>query len=902
VNPFRPSARGSLTRALARLAAALAAVLLLAPAARAEPRWWWDDVAIGPIAEASDVDVAVVARPGEPSVVLVAWVEPPLFFEGALRLTASFDGGCSFCPPVHLESLFGPDDDIALAAAAFDGVTPTIAITVAHAVAGRVQVLHDATALPLDGADGCAALLQLNLVIGRTQLSDGDGDSPDVEGVANPASGRTEFHAVWHQIAPTDEEWILHARDLAGDGSAWEAGRPLPTSAGLFVRQAGPRVSLDLFSGATDAAVNVAWSVPEFNQVLYARSVDSGTTFSATGESPEGPPATVAQAGLGLAGPVAIDSGASADGTEPPWHGVAMFQDRGPAALVVADAQHQEGPALPGPAWDVDPVLSDAGSFRDDGLATSVLPGGPAGEPQPWWSFWTAPVFGGGREIVARGAVLDSDAAVPVDVDSPAFPPVRPDDPTVSATGTLTNCRTEPGLGECVSERISGSARAPATADDGTDVYLAWLDDRDGQPTVWFKRTDRSVAPPSPSLTTSCPAPDERRITVGFDQLPRCSSPSPVPETMGHYLVYYGTTAGGPYENTDLDASDPAVPDTIVLMDDGTLTDPVTVDIDGLAAGTQYFVIVVPEDRAANTYPADFDPLAARGASPENEASITTPVTCGPCPALEWTEGLVATPGECAIDLTWNAAAGAEPVLYDVLRDGLEAATGLSATSWTDSPLPWNEPHEYRVVARDSCADPGPQEITSAPTPMVAAVDTVPPLVEPDLSLPSPCEVQLAPVLTDGCSGPTALVDVLRDGFVIATEVTLPHVDVVPGNGTYAYELRVQDQAGNEALRPAGSIDVADCEVPGPCLFRATADSLDATGLFVSPRGANDIAFAPPHDLSYGPCPFGNGDTDPEVVLGAAAPPLIYYQVEGSGVELHVTAEPALGTVRLSWD
>ena len=700
------------------LAAATLASLVLAVPSRAEPRWWWDDAPVAPLRQAEDVDVAVVPREGLPTIVLVAWTEPPIAFEGALQLSASFDGGCSFCPPVHLESLFDPEDDIALAAAAFDGPTPTVAIAVIHESRGRVQVLHDATTIPLDGADGCRALLDLNLAIGRTELSAGDGDLPDIAGIRHPGTGLTEFHAVWHQIAPTDEEWIVHSRDLSGDGSAWEPPRPLPTSAGLFVRQADPRVSLDLFSGGIDAAVNVAWSVPEMNQVLYLRSVDSGSTFSSTGAPPEGSPALVAQAGLGISGPVAIDSGLAADPALPPWHGVALFQARGPAPLLVLDAQHQDAPTAPSPRWGIDQDLPSGGLFREDGLATSVLPGAARNEPQPSWTFWTQSVAAGGREIVARGAVLDADAAVPVDVDAPAFAPVRPDDPTVSTTDTLTNCVVEPGLGRCVSERLSGAARRPATADDGSDVYLVWLDNRDGRSAPWFKRTDRSVEPPSPGLEASCPTPETRRITVTFDQLPRCSSAAPAPERMRHYLVYYGLTAGGPYENTDFDASDPGVPDTIILMDDGALSDPVVVDIDGLEADTEYFVIVVPHDQAGNVFPADFDPLAARGASPANEASVVTP----------------------------------------------------------------------------------------------------------------------------------------------------------------------------------------NCGAPEPCLYRATADSLDATGLFVDPRAANDVAFAPPNDLPYGPCPFGNGDPDPEPVLDAAAPPLVFYQVEGDGLVLRVTPDPALGTVRLDWD
>ena len=113
--------------------------------------------------------------------------------------------------------------------------------------------------------------------------------------------------------------------------------------------------------------------------------------------------------------------------------------------------------------------------------------------------------------------------------------------------------------------------------------------------------------------------------------------------------------------------------------------------------------------------------------------------------------------------------------------------------------------------------------------------------------------------------------------------------------------MRVFDEAGNETLAPAGSIEVLDCEAIMPCLFRATTEILDPTDLFVSPRPPSDVAFAPPNDTPYAPCPFASGELDPEMVLGEDAPPLIYYQVDGAGIVLRVTAERALGTVRLTF-
>ena len=91
-----------------------------------------------------------------------------------------------------------------------------------------------------------------------------------------------------------------------------------------------------------------------------------------------------------------------------------------------------------------------------------------------------------------------------------------------------------------------------------------------------------------------------------------------------------------------------------------------------------------------------------------------------------------------------------------------------------------------------------------------------------------------------------------------------------------------------------------DCG-PARCLYRATAPGGNTSGLFVSPRDpVTDVAFAPPNNAPYGPCPFTPGDPDPDPVLAPGAPILVFYQIEGADIhDLRATADYNVESVRI---
>jgi hypothetical protein len=120
--------------------------------------------------------------------------------------------------------------------------------------------------------------------------------------------------------------------------------------------------------------------------------------------------------------------------------------------------------------------------------------------------------------------------------------------------------------------------------------------------------------------------PGRAYVRVGFHPLPSCYQEYPVDERPLRYLVYYGTEQGGPYENTDLDRSDPAVPNTIIIRADRPLEDPFVEVIDDMFSDTRLYFAVIAEDEARNVYPPDFDPLVHSPASLPNETSVRTPV------------------------------------------------------------------------------------------------------------------------------------------------------------------------------------------------------------------------------------------------------------------------------------
>jgi len=868
-----------------------------AATAGADPRRWWNDTQVSFGGAVSDLDLDADGG----GLVVLTWLESSGPADATLMLTFSQGAGASFCPPVPVDTGLDPDAEIAMAAGLGRTMIPEaiiFSVQILVAEGGRLRAYGGSTDLGMIPWDWCAGLAEMVDRFSAVELRRQGADAPDVAGLGGFQA--EHFHALWRQMGPVGGEVILHARYTGSvPDPGWDPPANLADGGQVSGVLGQPRVSVDWLMGSgPDAvsAVNVAFPDWAQGSILYLRSTDSGTTFSATGEPVSSDPAVVNTAIPGsLAAPLALDSGWTFGGApDPLWHGIFWYQDIGPAVALRFDAQHQRLPTGPGPVWGPDLGVGGAG-LRDEGLAVAVSDGGSLGEPASVFLFWTSPA-GASSEIFARGGLLEADTPVPVDLDTNPFPAVRPTDSVLSVNNRLTACAWDEATGDCIDTRPAGGARRAVAEATERAVFVAWIDDRTGTPSVWIKRTDREVSHVDPVLQAWCPVPDTRAVNVSFDKIP--THDSWAGERIARYLVYYGRDPGGPYENTDLDGSDPGVPDTIILAEDGSLQTPAWADIPDLEPDTTYHVVVVPEDEARNVYPPDFDPLAGRPDPPRNEAAITTPIVCvSDCGPFVFGGPVEAVPGECEIRLAWQEARGDAPVLYDVVRDSVPVAVGLTDTTWTDQAVAY-QVYNYQVLARDGCADPGPREGRSEGV-FTRPADTTPPEVDPPvLAQTGPCTVQVDAAVRDSCSGPGSRHEIRRDGSVRDRSASLPHEDPVPGDGTYAYQVLARDQAGNETLSAPAQITVSGCTTPLLCLHRAQAWDRDTAGLFVSPRWPDDIAFAPPNDAPVQPCPFRSGDS-----TDAGWGHLVFYQVDSSDVrDLRLTADRSSFLTRIRFD
>jgi fibronectin type 3 domain-containing protein len=155
------------------------------------------------------------------------------------------------------------------------------------------------------------------------------------------------------------------------------------------------------------------------------------------------------------------------------------------------------------------------------------------------------------------------------------------------------------------------------------------------------------------------------------------------------YSIYRGTKSDG--EVT-----------TAIATPNGSTT---TYTDTGLQNGKQYFYFV-----AANN---------AVGGSPNSNEVSTIPAATGTVPAAP--TGLVATPANNSVGLTWNTSAGATG--YSVYRGtspGGEAATAIatpSTNSFTDNGVTNGTTYYYKVTARNAAGTSAASaEINATPT------------------------------------------------------------------------------------------------------------------------------------------------------------------------------------------
>jgi len=265
--------------------------------------------------------------------------------------------------------------------------------------------------------------------------------------------------------------------------------------------------------------------------------------------------------------------------------------------------------------------------------------------------------------------------------------------------------------------------------------------------------------------------------------------------------------------------------------------------LDSVAWGNDYAYRVVARDHCANPGPQE-----------EPNAGGDSPLT-GPLPII-FDSDLTVTPGDdCDLLVEWDpASSGRARVVYDVYR-GLGSpvaldpanlvAADLTDTSYLD-PVTWG-PYFYRVVARDRCSDPGPQEEPNGggDSDPENPIDETPPEFGgiTDTEDAGFCNVLVhwdESTAVDACSG-VALYTIYRDHGVahrgetlVGTSPHTPYQDTTPGNGVWVYVVRAVDAAGNEEQN-----EVFVQESEGSCTNNFPMDAGMKKGKNIDPPNAD---------------------------------------------------------------
>jgi fibronectin type 3 domain-containing protein len=199
-------------------------------------------------------------------------------------------------------------------------------------------------------------------------------------------------------------------------------------------------------------------------------------------------------------------------------------------------------------------------------------------------------------------------------------------------------------------------------------------------------RVDQLTVTPATASVPSAPTNVVAKPGNGSATLSWTASTSGSPTS---YTVYRGTVSDG--------EANAAV---------GTVSGTTTTFTDtGLHNGTTYFYYVAADN--------------AVGVSPDGNEVSTTPAAAATAPSAP--TGVVATPGNGSVSLTWTASAGATS--YDVYRGttaGGEGATPVgtgTTASFSDTGLTNGTTYYYKVTAVDSVgASPASGEVNATPS------------------------------------------------------------------------------------------------------------------------------------------------------------------------------------------
>jgi len=614
---------------------AILAALLLAGPAQADPQGWWDDRPL-PL----DPNLAVVRAAGTvggpsgrgPGVFVLILDRDGL----ELLLSATFDGGCTFCEPVPIG--FPPLQtgvEARLAVGVDTGGRPVVALAL-HA---NDNIWYGAArgadfscpGLPSAGAFAWAELARPTSV-----------NWLDVK-AARPSdpTAPLQIHVAWTDW--TGRAGIFYRNDLDGDlllGGPGDGPERIVTAGYPDLISSGPFVMSADSHGLTpqDAGVSVLFGpgllASGGDGLRLIRSSDSGANWSGDGAPPATPPVDP-PVEIGLEPWSCKGAAAAGPPGAPTWQVVAC----GGSPSVTADAALRRAPALEDPGWsatDPDPFLTlepEEAFVSVDDVAVVPDPLDP-GEASAFVFWWDESV-GFGENWVQVGRLSPS---LPANPDFSGSGPVR-----------LTGLHPPRTAGEAFLGEV-------AVTDREELLFFSWDDKGTGWRTYTKRWDGESLPVTGPAASTLPGCPPRVQLTWDLEATPpHCD--------LRRVVVVHGENSGGPY---------PA-----------SLAVPVGaggVVVEGLHSSTESHFLVLVEDEAGNLAPSGVDPSVNSAENASWQVSATT-VVCA-CAA-----GARVGPGtgpletcageEVVLDGTASFVEGCPDPEFAWSRDGVPLQPGL---------------------------------------------------------------------------------------------------------------------------------------------------------------------------------------------------------------------------------
>ncbi len=176
-------------------------------------------------------------------------------------------------------------------------------------------------------------------------------------------------------------------------------------------------------------------------------------------------------------------------------------------------------------------------------------------------------------------------------------------------------------------------------------------------------------------------------------------------------------------------------------------------------------------------------------------SSASSPATATPLPPAPLApSGLVATPGDASVSLTWTASSGATG--YQVFRDGVQVGTPATA-AFTDTGLTNNTAYSYTVRATNlGGTSTASAAVSATPVPAAPAAPTG------VMATAGNAQVSLTWTTVPGATG----YQVFRNGTQVGTPTAAAFTDTgLTNNTAYSYTVKATNLGGTSAASAAVS-------------------------------------------------------------------------------------------------